>query len=161
MFGGYGYDSDGNLGYLSDVWMWDGFVWAWIGGPKTRQTKRGVMPMPSGKAGGVGYAPSTTESFLFGGISTPGSGPNSYSNEIWAFREVAPPVAPLPPSPKDCDCGPQIANNLYCQNGVWRFAANNVGGPVQVPFLGAIAPSVRLDVSLHDVIVGDKDLDGK
>src|SRR5690606_490886 len=32
VFGGYGYDENAHLGYLSDLWKFDGEDWTWLAG---------------------------------------------------------------------------------------------------------------------------------
>ena len=80
LFGGYGFDSAGNLGYLNDLWKFDGTNWTWVSGSKTgsdrrlRREERGR----SGNVPGARYAVSWTDSngnfWLFGGYGYDSAG---------------------------------------------------------------------------------------
>jgi N-acetylneuraminic acid mutarotase len=75
LFGGAGCDTDGNIGWLNDLWRWDGSSWTWIGG-SDGLAESGVYgtkgtPDPANRPGARGAPVSWTDPagnfWLFGG----------------------------------------------------------------------------------------------
>lgn len=96
LFGGGGYDNYGNVGYLSDLWKFDGTHWTWIKGPN-RRDQRGTggtkgVPAPDNHPGGressISWIDSSGNLWLFGGYGLDdvngGSGWN-FLNDLWKF----------------------------------------------------------------------------
>lgn len=95
MFGGYGYDSIGRLGYLNDVWTYDKATeqWTWIKG-STSYNQSGEYgafqePDPGNTPGGRSYAEGWIDAtgcvWLFGGMGYDSSGSRYYLNDLWKF----------------------------------------------------------------------------
>jgi len=105
LFGGYGYDSAGNLNDLNDLWEYNPSTkqWAWMGGSSTMPTctgGSGACPAPGtygtlGQAaagnvpGGRKLAAVWTDSkgnfWLFGGSGVDSTGATGYLNDLWEF----------------------------------------------------------------------------
>jgi len=90
LFGGYGLDSQGNSGYLSDLWKFDGTNWTWIGGPDTvdqpgvygTQSTASASNIPQPRNNFVSWTDKNGNFWLFGG------GTGYYSdvfNDLWFF----------------------------------------------------------------------------
>ncbi len=80
LFGGYGYDSAGNLGLLSDLWEFSPVnkEWSWMSGSNTVGTAPGNAPGP--RRGAVSWTDSSGDLWLFGGDGTTGE-----LNDLWEF----------------------------------------------------------------------------
>ncbi|RPI76190.1 MAG: hypothetical protein EHM45_13705 [Desulfobacteraceae bacterium] len=95
LFGGWGRDAQGNLGFLNDLWRYRPAdkTWTWVSGEHTVY-QRGVydtkgVPSATGKPGGrqcsVAWIDAAGDLWLFGGsgLSTAGQG---RLNDLWRFR---------------------------------------------------------------------------
>jgi len=74
LFGGFGYgDAEGERGYLADLWVFEGGLWAWIGGPTKAQSllDRIESSWPRGRSGSAAWKirreNGTLELWLYGG----------------------------------------------------------------------------------------------
>ena len=97
LFGGKGYDANGNQGPLNDLWRFDTTSrrWAWVSGSSTNNQNGNYGEQYSASSQntpGARYGQSVTVDasgnfWLFGGTSTPGSGIASpgYYNDLWKF----------------------------------------------------------------------------
>ena len=101
LFGGQGYDSRGNEGYLNDLWEFDPSTneWAWMGGSKTLPTaSNGRQPgvygklgtpapgnVPGGRVGASGWTDSEGHLWLFGGAASTVLGDFVILNDLWEF----------------------------------------------------------------------------
>jgi N-acetylneuraminic acid mutarotase len=96
MFGGYGYDSTPNMGYLSDLWKYTISTneWTWMGGSNLWWTTanygtQGVPSttnIPGARAFGSGWADATGNLWLFGGEGiTTSSTTSGYLNDLWKY----------------------------------------------------------------------------
>ena len=104
IFGGNGYDSNGNSGYLNDLWEFNPSTneWAWMGGSNTIANLNGAFCGQSGAYGTLGTpasgnlpgsrgsAANWTDNggnfWLFGGTSCiPGFGNADFLNDLWEF----------------------------------------------------------------------------
>jgi len=95
LFGGYGFDSAGELGYLNDLWRFGAGEWTWISGsavinqPATYGTQGTAAPgnVPSARFGSVSWMDGAGSFWFFGGegIDSTGSlyGPH---NDMWKFN---------------------------------------------------------------------------
>ncbi|MFY0673377.1 MAG: T9SS type A sorting domain-containing protein [Bacteroidia bacterium] len=93
LFGGYGYDANGNKGYLGDLWKWDGTYWVLVNGGSTRDY-RGQFYLP-GYSGVPGTRSSTTISkddngdiWMFGGYGYDDNGGLGYLSDLWKWDGV-------------------------------------------------------------------------
>jgi uncharacterized repeat protein (TIGR02543 family) len=94
LFGGQGYDANGNVGYLSDLWKFDGANWTWVSGANTvgqigTYGTKGVAAAingPGGRNGAVSWIDNSGNLWLFGGQGY-GSFSNNvgYLNDLWKF----------------------------------------------------------------------------
>lgn len=91
LFGGWGYDSAGAVGFLADLWSFDPNThhWTWISGPDTKdelpvngtQGVASASSQPGGRWASHGWIDSSDRLWLFGG-----NNPNSDCNDIWMFN---------------------------------------------------------------------------
>jgi hypothetical protein len=88
MFGGYGYDaSSGNIGFLNDLWKFDGTQWTWISGSSTANQK-GVYTgtlVPGSRYGASSWVDSSGNFWLFGGDGYDSAGGVGDMNDLWEF----------------------------------------------------------------------------
>lgn len=95
---GGGYDSVGSVGYLNDVWRFDGTEWTWISGSKLADAApqfgtKGVPDVgttPGGRCCGAYWVDSSRSLWVFGGaIPQDPPGTATFPNDLWRY-------APLP-----------------------------------------------------------------
>ena len=98
MFGGYGWDGAGTLGYLNDLWEYTGGAWTFVSGtsvanqsgvygtPGTGSTTN----FPGGRHEAAGWADAHGNLWLFGGEGvdgkTPVPTPNGILNDLWFYN---------------------------------------------------------------------------
>lgn len=95
LFGGLGYDSAGNGGYLNDLWKYtSGTGWTWVSGSQTKdaigvygtQGKPLATTMPGGRESAVSWIDANGELWLFGGVGFDSVGTSVGSlNDLWKF----------------------------------------------------------------------------
>jgi N-acetylneuraminic acid mutarotase len=87
LFGGQGYDSAGNFGYLNDLWMYDPSTqsWAWEGGLDVISAP-GSGTQPGARSTAFSWIDSTGRLWLFGGTN---SNNTVYYNDLWYYDPVA------------------------------------------------------------------------
>ena len=91
LFGGYGYDSTGNEGYLNDLWKFDGTNWTWVSGSNTYNQRGiyganiGTVGVPGGRDSSVSWIDSSNNLWLFGGYGYDSAGNGGYLNDLWEF----------------------------------------------------------------------------
>jgi hypothetical protein len=92
LFGGDGYDSLGNYGYLNDLWKYSGGQWTWIGGsnlanqPGVYGTQGTAAPgnIPGARNSGVSWIDSSGNLWLFGGGGYSAT-QLGYLNDLWKY----------------------------------------------------------------------------
>jgi galactose oxidase-like protein len=92
LYGGYGFDETA-LGYLNDLWKFDGTNWTWVAGGKVMNASgvygtRGVAAasnVPGGRGGSVAWRTTLGSVFLFGGQGYDKAGTNNILNDLWIF----------------------------------------------------------------------------
>jgi hypothetical protein len=93
LFGGYGLDSAGRLGYLNDLWKYASNEWTWVGGsnvanqPGTYGTQ-GTASMgnvPGSRVCSVGWTDATGTLWLFGGIGIGSGVTYGNHNDLWKY----------------------------------------------------------------------------
>jgi len=107
LFGGNGFDSAGNQGYLNDLWEYapsatgDTGEWTWMGGSSTVGSNGGQSgvfgtlgtPSSTNIPGGIDAAVSWTDAqgnvWLFGGIGNDSAGNFGYLNALWKYTPGA------------------------------------------------------------------------
>jgi Galactose oxidase, central domain len=97
MFGGYGYDgqSPAILGYLNDLWEYNGTQWVFVAG-SNKANQLGVYGtpgsaastnLPGGRQEAVGWADTKGNLWLFGGEGEDSAGTaNGILNDLWVFN---------------------------------------------------------------------------
>jgi N-acetylneuraminic acid mutarotase len=97
LFGGYGYEPDGNLTELNDLWEFNPSTneWAWMGGSSTGYYHAGLYGtlgtpaagnVPGGREDVTGWTDSSGNFWLFGGYGLDSAGFNVYFNDLWEFN---------------------------------------------------------------------------
>ena len=100
LFGGFGYDANGDFGYLNDLWEFSPTLnqWTWIDGSSTVPTYSGQPgnygPLgsfggayfPGGRYGASTWTDSSGNFWLFGGLGIDGSGNSGNLNDLWEFN---------------------------------------------------------------------------
>lgn len=92
LFGGYGYDSAGVLGYLNDLWMFDGSTWIWVAGSDlANQSSVGALGVgsasntPGGRSSSARWKDATGRLWLFGGSGRNSGRSVGFLNDLWTF----------------------------------------------------------------------------
>ena len=103
LFGGEGFDSAGNAGYLNDLWVFDPSQgeWAWMGGSQTASSAQFACDpssAPSGiefqfadpnspghRAGSVTWTDQSGKLWLFGGAGCVSAGFAQDMDDLWVF----------------------------------------------------------------------------
>ena len=93
LFGGYGYDGGGSLGYLNDLWRWDTTTeeWTWMSGSNTRNQNGtygaiGVSAAsnePGSRRYSTGWIDASDNLWLFGGNGYGASGTTGQLSDLW------------------------------------------------------------------------------
>lgn len=98
LFGGEGYDKNGNYGLLNDLWNFNGSVWEWVSGSQTKSHAgiygtRGQADSNNTPGARV-YCSSVMDPngnlWLFGGIGYDASGNDGNMNDLWKFGSIIP-----------------------------------------------------------------------
>ncbi len=95
VFGGQGYDANGQAGVLSDLWKYDTLAgsWTWIAGPDTAghggtYGTKGVADaanVPGGRQAPIAWADAQGDLWLFGGQGDDSNGTLSFLSDLWRF----------------------------------------------------------------------------
>jgi Galactose oxidase, central domain len=95
LFGGYGFDENGNEGFLSDLWEYTGGNWVFVSGNKTinqngsygTQGTASATNLPGGRQEAVGWADASGNLWLFGGEGEDSVGTaDGILNDLWVFN---------------------------------------------------------------------------
>lgn len=90
LYGGAGFDSTGQVGYMSDLWKYSGGEWTWAAGPNVwgqnaaygTQGAASAGSTPGDRHGEATWTDSSGNLWLFGGLN-PNTG--AFLNDIWKF----------------------------------------------------------------------------
>jgi N-acetylneuraminic acid mutarotase len=95
LFGGYGYDINGNLGNLNDLWEFNPTArqWTWVGGSSAEnaygsygtQGSASLSNMPGARNSAISWTDSQGNFWLFGGNGEAQSGTGGSLNDLWMF----------------------------------------------------------------------------
>jgi N-acetylneuraminic acid mutarotase len=106
LFGGYGYDANGNTGWLNDLWEYNPTTneWAWKGGSNAvpagctanaqncgqpgaygTQGTAATTNIPGSRYSSVGWVDSSGHFWLFGGEGMDENGNVSHLNDLWEY----------------------------------------------------------------------------
>jgi hypothetical protein len=98
LFGGYGYDGSGTIGYLNDLWEYTpGGNWTWVSGGTTNAADQlgvygtpgtaSASNVPGGRHEAVGWADKNGNLWLFGGEGEDSGGTaNGILNDLWEYN---------------------------------------------------------------------------
>jgi hypothetical protein len=97
LFGGFGYDSVGTLGFLNDLWEYTGGNWVFISGGNTNKANQNGIygtqgtaassNMPGGRQEAAGWADANGNLWLFGGEGEDSVGTaNGILNDLWVYN---------------------------------------------------------------------------
>jgi hypothetical protein len=96
LFGGYGYDSAGSVGYLNDLWQLSTVTnqWTWISGGDVADAKgiygtQGVVSagdVPGGRQAANSWIDSSGNLWLFGGYGDDSTGNVGALNDLWQYK---------------------------------------------------------------------------
>ncbi len=93
LLGGKGFDCYDDIGYLNDLWRYDGTDWTWVSGASyigqygvygTMGTAAGTN-IPGARAGDVSWIDSSGNFWLFGGYGVDFGGVYGDLNDLWKF----------------------------------------------------------------------------
>jgi N-acetylneuraminic acid mutarotase len=94
LFGGYGFDSTGALGYLNDLWQYSVSTgeWTWVGGADTNNAvgvygtegSAAAGDLPGARQAASSWIDSSGTLWLFGGAGYSATG-NGYLNDLWQY----------------------------------------------------------------------------
>ena len=98
-FGGYGVDSNGNSGYLNDLWEFNPTTktWTWVNGANAAN-QDGVYGMqgtpattnvPGARYRAVSWIDRNGNLWLFGGYALDSKGNDDFFNDLWEFNPTA------------------------------------------------------------------------
>jgi len=91
LFGGYGYGSTATLGYMNDLWKWDGTNWTWVNDSSlvnaagvygTMGTAAAANQMGT-RASSISWADAAGNLWLFGGFGYDSTQTQGYMNDLW------------------------------------------------------------------------------
>src|ERR1039458_3561341 len=97
LFGGQGFDSTGEMGYLNDLWEFNPATkaWTWVSGANLGSASGGVYGtpgvaaagnVPGGRACAASWIDSGGNLWLFGGTGPDWSGRLGILNDLWEFN---------------------------------------------------------------------------
>jgi N-acetylneuraminic acid mutarotase len=97
LFGGGGYDANGNNGYLNDLWEFNPStnLWEWMGGSSIAGQQVGVYGtlgtpaagnIPAARYEASSWTDSSGHLWLFGGFGFDGSGNFGVLNDLWEYQ---------------------------------------------------------------------------
>tara|TARA_R110001606_G_C15403849_1_gene653773 strand:+ start:1039 stop:9429 length:8391 start_codon:yes stop_codon:yes gene_type:complete len=93
VFGGSGHDYKASLGFLNDLWVWDGENWTWLGGSKDLKSSPyfgeiGIASesnLPPGRYDAMIWADDIGNVWLFGGQGRDETSSNGFFNDLWKW----------------------------------------------------------------------------
>ena len=90
LFGGQGFDSTGEMGYLNDLWEFNpaAKAWTWVSGANLGSASGvyGAPGVPGGRAYAASWIDSAGDLWLFGGIGLDAFGNLGILNDLWEFN---------------------------------------------------------------------------
>ncbi len=95
LFGGWGYDISGNLGWLNDLWEYNPSTleWTWVSGSSSSgeagiygtMSTAATTNVPGGRDSAVSWIDSSGNLWLFGGDGLDSAGAEGWLNDLWEF----------------------------------------------------------------------------
>jgi N-acetylneuraminic acid mutarotase len=97
LFGGFGFDATGTVGYLSDLWRYQPStnLWTWMGGPNSVNAAgvygtlgvESATNQPGARWGAVAFQFYSGNLYMFGGYGVDSNGVQlGYLNDLWKFN---------------------------------------------------------------------------
>ena len=91
LFGGYGNDSQGNLGWLNDLWKYSGGEWTWMNGADVgnqagtygQNGQAASSNVPAARTGSGSWTDTSGNLWLFGGYGYDSQGSQGWLNDLW------------------------------------------------------------------------------
>jgi N-acetylneuraminic acid mutarotase len=95
LFGGFGYDSNGNQGYLNDLWEYSQATqaWTWVGGSNVDEASGSYGTLdngstnnvPGARDSAVAWVDGAGNFWLFGGAGVDSTGTQGILNDLWEY----------------------------------------------------------------------------
>ncbi len=93
LFGGYGYDTNGTLGYLNDLWKYSAGQWTWVAGSNIvnqagafgTQGVPAASNIPGARWSGVSWVDASGDFWLFGGTAFYAPSHAGFMNDLWKY----------------------------------------------------------------------------
>jgi N-acetylneuraminic acid mutarotase len=93
LFGGSGYDQNGNSNVLNDLWKWDGTNWTWVSGSSQvnavaaygTKNVAAATNVPGAREYGASWTDNDGNLLLFGGDGFDAFGSYGYLNDLWKW----------------------------------------------------------------------------
>jgi hypothetical protein len=102
LFGGQGLDSNGTVGLLNDLWVFNGTTWTWLGPSNSNVVgQKSIATAPGSRQAGVMWVDSSGNVWLFGGFGLDSAG---------TVGSIVPP-------------NPQLASQGALLNDLWEYNA--------------------------------------
>lgn len=87
MFGGRGLDSTATFGDLSDLWMFDGTDWTWVGGSNTvGNADNYSSAAPGDRRGAMSWVDASGDLWMFGGFRDSTLVASGFLNDLWKYN---------------------------------------------------------------------------
>lgn len=157
LFGGFGYDANGNLTTLNDLWDFEasGNEWAWTGGSSTTtgcvKYKKGLVicagqpgvygtlgapvagNIPGGRAAAASWIDQSGNYWLFGGQGYDAAGSQGNLNDLWMFNPGTNEWAWMGGNSTESDCGILMEGNTFCMGQPGEYGTLGSPGPGNEP----------------------------
>jgi hypothetical protein len=88
MFGGYGEDSQGNVGELDDLWVYASGAWSWKGGSNVVNAAPDASAgqiAPTARQGSTTWSDASGNLWLFGGYGYGSAGGVGFLDDLWKY----------------------------------------------------------------------------
>jgi Kelch motif len=93
LFGGQGYDSAGNLGFLNDLWKYSAGQWTWMSGSNTinasgsygTQGTASASNVPGARLRAIAWIDASDNLWFFGGLGGDSAGNLGNLNDMWEY----------------------------------------------------------------------------
>jgi N-acetylneuraminic acid mutarotase len=152
LFGGDGYDANGQYGYLNDLWKFDASSsqWTWMGGSNTVCPGYPTECSPMGVYGTLGipaannfpgprsqsanWTDSTGNFWLFGGYGFDGNGAEGKLNDLWKYNPTSNEWTWISgTSARPCISDPILTGPVEACNQFGTYGTLGVPAPGNVP----------------------------
>ncbi len=89
MYGGYGFDSNGDYGVLGDLWWYDpiNYNWVWIGGSNLISPAYKASS-PAGRFGSYSWSDPDGDLWMYGGMEHYAGGTAGFAGDLWHLNSI-------------------------------------------------------------------------